>query len=67
MQENRIKNVQAIGLFLVGLGSIITTLTYIYNLLEYFSIVGMIVFLIGIFYFWKSEIMRKQNKHIIKQ
>jgi 4-hydroxybenzoate polyprenyltransferase len=67
MQENRIKNVQAIGLFLVGLGSIITTLTYIYSLLEYFYIVGMIVFLIGTFYFWKSEIMRRQNKHIIKQ
>lgn len=67
MQENRIKNVQAIGLFLVGLGSIITTLTYIYSLLEYFSIVGMIVFLIGTFYFWKSEKMRRQNKHIIKQ
>lgn len=67
MSNNNINNHQAVGLFLVGLGSIITILTYIYGLLEYFSIVGMIVFLIGTFYFWKSEIMRRQNKHIIKQ
>lgn len=67
MQEIRIKNMQAIGLFLVGLGSLITTLTYAYNLFEYFTIVGIIAFIIGIFYFWMSKIMRQQNQIKIKQ
>ncbi|WP_321417487.1 hypothetical protein [uncultured Methanomethylovorans sp.] len=62
MQEDRIKKMQGIGLFLAGLGSLITTLTYAYNLFEYFTIVGIIAFIIGIFYFWQSEIMRRQNQ-----
>jgi predicted membrane channel-forming protein YqfA (hemolysin III family) len=58
------QQIQGIGLMLVGLGSILTILSSTQNLSTYFLIIGVILFIIGAFFFGKSvTIRRKMKKH----
>lgn len=63
MQKDKLKIMRSIGLFFTGLGSIIVTGAYAYGLPGYFTVIGIVIFSNGIFYFGKSEVIRCK-KHL---
>lgn len=64
MQKDKVQRMQGIGLTFTGLGSVIVVGTYDCGLSTNFTVMGVILFLIGAFYFGKSEVIRrKTHKH----
>jgi|GEM_PF-6641224 uncharacterized membrane protein HdeD (DUF308 family) len=57
---DKTQRMQGIGLILAGLGSIITIVTSTQNLSTQFTILGVILFLVGAFYFGKSLAVRRE-------
>lgn len=62
MQKDKLKIMQSIGLLFAGLGSIIVTAAYTCGLPGYLTVIGIVIFSNGIFYFGKSEIIRRSKQ-----
>ncbi|MCD4801054.1 MAG: hypothetical protein K8R01_05630 [Methanococcoides sp.] len=60
MQKDKMQRMQGIGLFFAGLGSIIVAGTYALDISNKFTIIGITSFLIGAFYFRRSETLRRK-------
>ena len=63
MQKDKVQRLQGIGLFFAGLGSIVVVGTYARGL-SVFTVMGVILFLIGAFYFGKSVVIRRKITNI---
>ena len=61
MQKDKVQRMQGIGLIFIGLGNVIVIGSYACGLSTNFTVMGVILFLIGAFYFGKSEVIRRKT------